>query len=287
MSKPDKPTMGNVTQLSTDEWATWTGDKPKSDWSGLDTKAGTKVKSSNQLRLVHAGSQVKGCNHCKRGVEIKFKKTDDIIGFQTKIWSHLKDCGVDAIACISNPAESTMMRSIITNCSQHTKDLAKMASAMVTSKFDQQITGTGRWSIMLLRCREVSAQFIFFGAQCFSSSVEQSWLFAPLPPSGTNAVCETTFHKWSWPFITATSNSQHTVSSNNKLFPFFVNIIIHSPVFDVSLCFLWPASRSFGRTISEPLFGDLFNFEISLISNSVILFLFARHSFSLESTAQH
>ena len=136
VSKPKEPKMGGVTQLSKDEWAAWTGGKPLSTWTGLDPSASTEAESPNQLRPVHAGSQVKSHNHRKRGMEVKFGKDDDIIAFQVKVWDHLQDCGMDTIACVSDPADGTMMRSIVTDHSRHTKDLAKASSDLVVVKFD-------------------------------------------------------------------------------------------------------------------------------------------------------
>ena len=43
------PIMGGLFLSSKDEYAAWTGGKPKSDWMGLDTSAPMSMCSPNQI----------------------------------------------------------------------------------------------------------------------------------------------------------------------------------------------------------------------------------------------
>ena len=78
--KPDVPIMGELTKLSKDEWAAWTGGMPKADWTGLDTSAALEFTTPNQLRPQYASSAQKGYNFRKSGLEEKFEKTVAIAG---------------------------------------------------------------------------------------------------------------------------------------------------------------------------------------------------------------
>ena len=61
--KPTKPTMGNISTMTTREWSAWTGGKPKYDWSGLDASAPSDYATPNQLHQIHVSSAQKGYNH--------------------------------------------------------------------------------------------------------------------------------------------------------------------------------------------------------------------------------
>jgi hypothetical protein len=47
--RPRTPIMGGVIQSSKDEYAAWTGGKPKADWSGLDPTGVTVMRVLTQV----------------------------------------------------------------------------------------------------------------------------------------------------------------------------------------------------------------------------------------------
>ena len=102
--KPTKPIMGGVTQTGTDSWAAWTGGKPKADWSGFEV-ATSDFETPNQMRPIY---DVKGYNHRKGGLSDKFKKSDTLIPFKKRIWTHLKDNGLDTITYLPYKARSVL-----------------------------------------------------------------------------------------------------------------------------------------------------------------------------------
>jgi hypothetical protein len=129
--------MGDLTQLSKDEWAAWTGGKPKSDWTGLDTSAPSEFTTPNQLRPVYASSAQKGYNFRKSGLEDKFDKTDDLLVFQNTIWDHLIDTGMDTIAYVPDPVTSNKMVNVIKNHARFTVKSATTMTAPQLALYDK------------------------------------------------------------------------------------------------------------------------------------------------------
>ena len=74
--------MGGRVQLDTDDYSCWTGGRPRSDWSGLDSSSPGFYTSPNQLRVTYASGAQKGYNYQKRGPEVKHTMASDIIEFQ-------------------------------------------------------------------------------------------------------------------------------------------------------------------------------------------------------------
>jgi hypothetical protein len=100
--------MGNLVQSSKDEWNAWTGRKPKPSWVGLKDST-TTYEWPNQLRSTYPSSAQKGYNYSKKGLEMKFGKKDNLTLFQKHLLKRLVDCGMDSIAYIEDPANSSFM----------------------------------------------------------------------------------------------------------------------------------------------------------------------------------
>jgi hypothetical protein len=122
MSKPLKPTMGDLTQVSDTGWDAWTGGRPKPSWSGLDDTDG--LDSPNQLRPIYASSAQKGYNYRKKGLEVKFDRKDDLQVFQKKVKAHLVDCGMDSISWLEDPIDPSRMVNIIYDHPRFTQESA-------------------------------------------------------------------------------------------------------------------------------------------------------------------
>ena len=121
--KPKVPIMGGLTQTDTDKWIAWTGGKPKVDWSGFLDGTIVDFETPNQMRPV---CDVKGCNHCKTGLATKFNKSDMLVPFKKRVWTHLKDNGLDSISHL--PDMRNEMSCVICDHSRHTLESAKVAS---------------------------------------------------------------------------------------------------------------------------------------------------------------
>jgi hypothetical protein len=129
--KPTKPTMGDLTQTGVDKWSAWTGGKPKLDWSGFETIT-VDFETPNQMRPIY---DVKGYNHRKTGLSDKFNKTDTLIPFKKRVWTHLKDNGLDTITYL--PDMRKEMSCVIYDHSRYTLDSARTDSLVQVALYDK------------------------------------------------------------------------------------------------------------------------------------------------------
>jgi hypothetical protein len=129
--KPTKPTMGALTQTGVDKWAAWTGGKPKLDWSGFETTT-VDYETPNQMRPIY---DVKGYNHRKTGLTDKFNKTDTLIPFKKRVWTHLKDNGLDTITYLPDMRKD--MSCVIYDHSRYTLDSARTDSIIQVALYDK------------------------------------------------------------------------------------------------------------------------------------------------------
>jgi hypothetical protein len=132
--------MGALVQASKDEWNAWTGGKPQPSWVGLKDSTAT-YESPNQLRSMYPSSAQKGYNHRKKGLETKFGKKDDLALFQKQILKHLVDCGMDTIAYIEDPADSSVMSNVIKEYARFTLSIARKAiitQVILYDKYDRE-----------------------------------------------------------------------------------------------------------------------------------------------------
>jgi hypothetical protein len=140
VTKPDKPTMGNIVSLSKDDWSAWTGGKPASGWMCLDATASDELTSPNQLRPVHASASQKGYNYRRTGMTTPFSQTSNLVDFQNEVWDHLTDCGMDSIAYLPDPEDSLMMTNVVKSHSRYTIQTAKTLGApqlLLYDKYDK------------------------------------------------------------------------------------------------------------------------------------------------------
>jgi hypothetical protein len=151
--KPTVPTMGDLVQSSKDEWNAWTGGKPKPSWVGLEDSTAT-YESPNQLHSTYPSSAQKGYNYHKKGLETKFSKKDDLALFQKHLLKHLVDCGMDSIAYIEDPADSSIMSNVI---KEHDRENDRAAvdflmdslDTGLSTKLDEQLDEADNFPIVL------------------------------------------------------------------------------------------------------------------------------------------
>lgn len=135
--KPTKPTMGDIVELTKDDWAAWTGGMPVHDWSGLDSKATKEYEWPNQLRPSYASSASKAYNFRKMGLETKFARGSDLAVFEGEVWKHLVHSGMDSIAYLPDPEDTTKMTCVVKGHSCFTVETAKKAAGHLKGKFDK------------------------------------------------------------------------------------------------------------------------------------------------------
>ena len=69
--KPIKPKFGNIAQVGLDDYAAWTGGKPKADWSGLEDPDPAMINVA-QYRPSSVGREAKSRYYRVQGMENKF-----------------------------------------------------------------------------------------------------------------------------------------------------------------------------------------------------------------------
>ena len=112
---------------------------PRSDWRGLDVSQGTVAVNTtpNQLRPMHVGSSTKGYNLRRTGLTDKFKRTNDLTEFASKIWKHLRNSGMDSIAYIPDPRDATTMLSVVKEHPRLTIDYVRTVINNQFAKYDK------------------------------------------------------------------------------------------------------------------------------------------------------
>ena len=135
--RPTTPIMGGLFLSSKDEYAAWTGGKPKSDWTGLDSSAPVSMCSPNQIRPMYATSQVKGYNLRIEGLETKLTlKDSDFLDFTTLVFDRLENTGMDYVSYLPDPLEPSNMVSVVKNFARFTLEYVEMETASLTIKWD-------------------------------------------------------------------------------------------------------------------------------------------------------
>ena len=105
--------MGGLFLSSKDEYAMWTGGKPKPDWMGLNMSAPTSMCSLNQICPMYATLQVKGYNLWIEGLETKLTlKDSDFLDFTILVFDQLENTGMDLVSYLPDPLEPTNMVSV-------------------------------------------------------------------------------------------------------------------------------------------------------------------------------
>ena len=131
--KPDEPVMGGIKEIDTDKFMAWTGGKPKIDWSGLETKQNAVRPTQFRAQGV---ADVKSYTHRVSGLKIKLDKDAALENFCTNFWKHMKTCGMDTIAYVPDPADKTVMKSVVENHARFTKEYVKEQVTYLKTQWD-------------------------------------------------------------------------------------------------------------------------------------------------------
>ena len=118
LEKPPTPKMGGLV-LSNRVYETWTGGKPRADWSGLVDEA-SRVLLPTQLRPIGskaATSMIKRSESIFDDTKSKFKNKGDLDYFCRELHQFFKIHGLDTITYCKDPQDSSNMVSILTHYS--------------------------------------------------------------------------------------------------------------------------------------------------------------------------
>ena len=138
-TKPLAPLISGITLVTKDKWSPWTGGKPESTWTGLDSSTALLEETSpNQLHPVYVSAAQKGYNFRRTGHKIVFKPTsDDVISFQNVVWEHLKDTGMGSIAYLRDPTDGTAMINLVTAHGRYTVQSTKLLAEVQVQLYNK------------------------------------------------------------------------------------------------------------------------------------------------------
>jgi hypothetical protein len=142
------------------EWSAWTGGKPYHTWTGLDSSiALLEHTSPNQPRPVYVSAAQKGYNFIRTGHKISFKPSNDLISFQNVVWENFKDAGMDFIAYVKDPTDSTKMTNVVKAQARYTVQSAKLlaeAQTQLYNKYNRTNNMAARTYLLALLSTELS-----------------------------------------------------------------------------------------------------------------------------------
>ena len=131
--------MGDILQIDTAKFITWTGGKPNCGWTDLESKSKTtSPMTPNQRR--NQFSPETGYNFRQSGLATKFNRTDDLVTFENAIWAKLKDCGLDTIAYVADPVDGARMTNIVKEHTRFTLESVKRKIAAQLQLYDSYDT---------------------------------------------------------------------------------------------------------------------------------------------------
>ena len=138
---PDKPNMGGLTQVGKEDWAPWTGGKPKADWTGLEEPDPTYIDPS-QYRPVSAGSAQKSKKYRVEALKEKLSKGGNLLDFQKKFSKKMGQFGLDTITYLPDPSDAavtstTKAFSVVNHHSRFTESRVDELSKEYEKRFDK------------------------------------------------------------------------------------------------------------------------------------------------------
>ena len=134
---PKSPTMGSTVIYSATEHVAWTGGQPEASWTGLHPKAGTSPTSPNQYRSNSLAVSQKSHNYRKTGMSSKFKRSDDLEIFETTLWNHLTDTGMDTITYLVDPLDQSATVSCVKTHARLSLEVVRDKLAIQTKLYDE------------------------------------------------------------------------------------------------------------------------------------------------------
>ena len=120
------------------KWNIRLGGKPNSDWSGLQPNQVFRTTPFH-YRRPEMTSDSKGYLIRSTGLTTKFSMSDDVLQFQSSVWHHLISHGMDTIAYLQDPTDTSKVITVVENHARFTADLktTKVAADLLYSKFDK------------------------------------------------------------------------------------------------------------------------------------------------------
>ena len=144
-NKPADPKMGQWREAGmtgSNMWNCLVGGMPLADWSQLSPVQPNKIEFTTRFRPLNPILDVKGLTNRTKGLSAKFKKTDDLVVFQSKIWKHLVEHGLDTIAYLVDPSDITEVLDVVNNHTRYVVDMEK--TELLFDQFESEFDDVDR-----------------------------------------------------------------------------------------------------------------------------------------------
>jgi hypothetical protein len=137
--KPKPPTIGGIKELTPTDYVAWTGGKPNLQWTAIDSND-RGYTSPGQFRSHSVSTSQKSHETRQTGLSIKMTKKGDLKRFETNVWSHLQDKGLDTIAYLPDAVDTTRVSSVVTEYTRFSVDSATKQAQLIVNKYDEYDT---------------------------------------------------------------------------------------------------------------------------------------------------
>ena len=135
--KPPKPKFGGIRKVDSKSYGVWVGGEPKADFSGLKDPD-PPTTSATQFRSTSISAQQKAQFYRTTGLDDKFSRSKNLLVFQQKIWKHMKEFGLDTIAYMVDPADSTNVVTVVSDHGRFTyKEGSDKARELQKNHYDE------------------------------------------------------------------------------------------------------------------------------------------------------
>jgi hypothetical protein len=133
--RPSNPIMGTTeeTYPGSDNFYYAFGGEPLSDWTGIKDPD-SRLISDMCCRPTDRVSGQKGTIARQKGLDTKYSQSVKLSDFQKKIWTHLKDYGLDTIAYLPDPQADPSSKEVLSVITHHARFTGNMEKSMTASQ---------------------------------------------------------------------------------------------------------------------------------------------------------
>ena len=135
--KPTKPLMGDVVELDPDHPVAWTGGVPKVDWTGLEDPATVSQQLvPTQYRPHSAKARAVTYQQRITGLTTQLTDVTQLLTFTRAVRTHLSVYGLDTIAYLPDPSDSSRMTNILVEHAKFSVSTCETAMATQLQRYD-------------------------------------------------------------------------------------------------------------------------------------------------------
>jgi hypothetical protein len=128
--------MLNLQEASPTIFIAWTGGKPNLGWTALDP-SDRGLSTPAQYRTTSVSAAMKSHATRQTGLPTKMMRKGDLKEFETAVWTHLLDHGLDTISFLPDAVDKTRLSSVFMEYTRFSVDSATIQARLIVKKFDK------------------------------------------------------------------------------------------------------------------------------------------------------